>query len=63
MAFGTAGLAALRRVSHATGGATVNDAVLTVVAGGLHRWLEAQHGHLGAVRVKVPVGLAQRHGA
>jgi WS/DGAT/MGAT family acyltransferase len=57
VAFSTAGLAALRRVSHATGGATVNDAVLTVVAGGLHRWLEAQHGHLGAVRVKVPVSL------
>ena len=57
MAFSTAGLAELRRVGHATGGATVNDAVLTVVAGGLHRWLEAQHGHLGAVRVKVPVSL------
>ena len=57
VAFSTAGLAALRRVGHATGGATVNDAVLTVVAGGLHRWLEAQHGHLGAVRVKVPVSL------
>ncbi len=57
MAFSTAGLAALRRVGHATGGATVNDAVLTVVAGGLHRWLEAHHGHLGAVRVKVPVSL------
>jgi diacylglycerol O-acyltransferase / wax synthase len=60
VAFSTAGLAALRRVGHATGGATVNDAVLTVVAGGLHRWLEAHHGHLGAVRVKVPVSL---HGA
>ncbi|MGC1287095.1 MAG: WS/DGAT domain-containing protein, partial [Streptosporangiaceae bacterium] len=38
-------------------GATVNDAVLAVVAGGLRRWLEAHHGHLGAVRVKVPVSL------
>jgi len=27
------------------------------VAGGLRRWLEAHHGHLGAVRVKVPVSL------
>ncbi|MGI9007489.1 MAG: WS/DGAT domain-containing protein [Streptosporangiaceae bacterium] len=35
----------------------MNDAVLTVVAGGLRRWLEAQHGHLGTVRVKVPVSL------
>ena len=57
VAFSSAGLGALRQVCHATGGATVNDAVLTVVAGGLHRWLEAHHGHLGAVRVKVPVSL------
>jgi diacylglycerol O-acyltransferase / wax synthase len=57
VAFAAAGLDALRDVSHATGGATVNDAVLTVVAGGLRRWLEAHHGHLGAVRVKVPVSL------
>jgi WS/DGAT/MGAT family acyltransferase len=57
VAFSTAGLAELRQVCHATGGATVNDAVLTVVSGGLRRWLEARHGHLGAVRVKVPVSL------
>jgi diacylglycerol O-acyltransferase len=57
VAFSTAGLGALRQVCHATGGATVNDAVLTVVAGALHRWLEAHHGQLGAVRVKVPVSL------
>ena len=57
VAFSSAGLDALRHVCHATGGATVNDAVLTVVAGGLRRWLEAHHGHLGAVRVKVPVSL------
>jgi hypothetical protein len=44
-------------VAAAADGATVNDAVLTVVAGGLRRWLEAHHGHLGAVRVKVPVSL------
>ncbi|HTT53405.1 MAG TPA: wax ester/triacylglycerol synthase domain-containing protein [Streptosporangiaceae bacterium] len=57
VAFSTAGLDGLRRVSRATGGATVNDAVLTVVSGGLRRWLEAHHGHLGPVRVKVPVSL------
>jgi WS/DGAT/MGAT family acyltransferase len=57
VAFTTAGLAELRRVAAATDGATVNDAVLAVVAGGLRRWLEAHHGHLGAVRVKVPVSL------
>lgn len=38
-------------------GATVNDAVLTIVAGALRRWIEAHHGSLGAVRVKVPVSL------
>jgi diacylglycerol O-acyltransferase / wax synthase len=57
VAFTSTGLAELRRVAHATDGATVNDAVLTVVAGGLRRWLEAHHGHLGSVRVKVPVSL------
>ncbi len=44
-------------MAHATDHATVNDAVLTVVAGGLRRWLEARHGHIGSVRVKVPVSL------
>jgi diacylglycerol O-acyltransferase / wax synthase len=48
---------ALRQAAHATGGATVNDAVLTVVAGGLRRWLELHNGYLGSVRVKVPVSL------
>jgi hypothetical protein len=47
----------LRRAARSIDGATVNDAVLTVVAGGLRRWLESQHGHLGSVRVKVPVSL------
>jgi diacylglycerol O-acyltransferase / wax synthase len=57
VAFTTAGLGDLRQVAAATDGATVNDAVLAVVAGGLRRWLEAHHGHLGSVRVKVPVSL------
>jgi WS/DGAT/MGAT family acyltransferase len=57
VAFSTADLEELHRVAAAVDGATVNDAVLTVVAGGLRRWLEAHHGHLGAVRVKVPVSL------
>lgn len=38
-------------------GATVNDAVLTLVAGGLRRWLEEHHGRLGSVRIRVPVSL------
>jgi diacylglycerol O-acyltransferase / wax synthase len=57
VAFTTADLGGLRQVATATDGATVNDAVLAVVAGGLRRWLEAHHGHLGTVRVKVPVSL------
>jgi hypothetical protein len=57
VAFTTAGTEELHRVGAAADGATLNDAVLTVVAGGLRRWLEAHHGHLGAVRVKVPVSL------
>jgi diacylglycerol O-acyltransferase len=57
VAFATAGLEELHRVAASADGATVNDVVLTVVAGGLRRWLEAHHGHLGAVRVKVPVSL------
>lgn len=57
VAFATAGLDALRRAAAGADGATVNDAVLTVVAGGLRRWLEHHHGRLGPVRVKVPVSL------
>lgn len=57
VAFTAARLDELHRVAAAAGGATVNDAVLTVVAGGLRRWIEAHHGHLGAIRVKVPVSL------
>ena len=57
VALTTAGLDRLRQVAGAADGATVNDAVLAVVAGGLRRWLETHHGHLGTVRVKVPVSL------
>jgi diacylglycerol O-acyltransferase / wax synthase len=38
-------------------GATLNDAVLSIVAGALRRWILARHGHLGDVRVRVPVSL------
>jgi diacylglycerol O-acyltransferase / wax synthase len=60
VAFAHADLEALHRVASITCGATVNDAVLTVVSGGVRRWLESHHCHRGAVRVKVPVSL---HGA
>ncbi len=61
VAFATADSRALHRAATACGGATLNDAVLTVVAGGLRGWLEATHGHLGSVRVKVPVSLHDAH--
>jgi diacylglycerol O-acyltransferase / wax synthase len=48
---------AMRQAARATDGATVNDAVLTVVGGGLRGWLELHNGRLGSVRVKVPVSL------
>jgi hypothetical protein len=60
VAFATADLESLHRVASTICGATVNDAVLTIVSGGLRRWLEATHCTTGPVRVKVPVSL---HGA
>ncbi len=57
VAFTTVELEGIRSIARAADGATVNDAVLTVVAGGLRRWLESNHGQLGSVRVKVPVSL------
>lgn len=57
VAFATIDLTALRQAARAIDHATVNDAVLTVVSGGLRRWLESMHGRLGPIRVKVPVSL------
>ena len=55
--FASVPLAGLHDAAKALDGATVNDAVLAVVAGALRRWVEAHHGPLGAVRVRVPVSL------
>jgi hypothetical protein len=60
VAFATGDLESFHRVAASVCGATVNDAVLTVVSGALRRWLEAAHCPVGPVRVKVPVSL---HGA
>ena len=57
VAFASTGLDDLRRVAKDLAGATLNDAVLTTVAGGLRRWIEVHHGRLGVLRVKVPVSL------
>jgi Wax ester synthase/diacylglycerol acyltransferase catalytic domain/WS/DGAT C-terminal domain len=57
VSFASVELEPLRRAAKELAAATVNDAVLTVVAGGIRRWLEHHHGSLGSVRVKVPVSL------
>ncbi|MDQ2675575.1 MAG: hypothetical protein M3Y34_02105, partial [Actinomycetota bacterium] len=41
-------------------GATLNDAVLACVAGGLRQWIELHHGRLDDLRVKVPVSLHEQ---
>jgi WS/DGAT/MGAT family acyltransferase len=55
--FARASLPNLHDAAKRLDGATVNDGVLTVIAGALRGWAEQRHGHLGAVRVKVPVSL------
>jgi diacylglycerol O-acyltransferase len=57
IAFASTPLQALHDAARRHGSATVNDAVLAVVAGGLRRWIERRHGSLGNVRVRVPVSL------
>jgi wax ester synthase-like acyl-CoA acyltransferase family protein/uncharacterized protein DUF1298 len=55
--FAVVSLGALRDAAKRIDGATVNDAVLTVVAGALRRWVEHHHGELGEIRARVPVSL------
>ena len=57
VAFARAPLDAMHDAAQRIDGATLNDAVLTVVAGGLRHWVQEHHGRLGEVRVKVPVSL------
>lgn len=57
VAFASTELGPLHRAAKELCGATLNDAVLTAVGGGLRRWVQEHHGHLGVVRVKVPVSL------
>jgi hypothetical protein len=53
-----ASLARLKRIGRTVApGATVNDVVLCLVAGGLRRWLELRGGPLHRVRVRIPVSL------
>lgn len=59
VAFARVPLRELHDAAKRLAGATVNDAVLTVVAGALRAWIRDHHGHLGHVRVKIPVSLHQ----
>ncbi len=50
-------LPALHDAAGKLAGATLNDAVLSVVAGAMRRWATHHGGPLGSVRVRVPVSL------
>jgi hypothetical protein len=55
--FATVPLGALHDAARATDGATLNDAVLSIIAGALRHWVELHHSQLENLRVKVPVSL------
>jgi diacylglycerol O-acyltransferase / wax synthase len=57
IAFAVAPLRALHDAARELDGATVNDAVLTIVAGAVGRWVSQRHGELGTIRVRVPVSM------
>ncbi|HYI79769.1 MAG TPA: WS/DGAT domain-containing protein [Thermoleophilaceae bacterium] len=58
VAFVDVELDAVKRIAHALPErATVNDVVLTAVAGGLRGWLDGLDAHPRVLRVKVPVSL------
>ena len=58
IAFATISLSDLHDSAKSSCGATLNDAVLSLVAGSLRQWLDVHHEtHLGDIRVKVPVSL------
>jgi diacylglycerol O-acyltransferase len=57
VAFAVTSLPALHEAAKRLENATVNDAVLAIVAGAVGRWLQRRHGELGTIRVRVPVSL------
>ena len=63
VAFARLPLTSLHGAAKELAGATLNDAVVSAVGGGLRSWLEEHHGHLGRVRVKIPVSLHEQHDA
>ena len=57
MAFATAPLGALHDAARGIDGATLNDAVLTIIAGSLRHWVHHHHGNIDSIRVKIPVSM------
>jgi diacylglycerol O-acyltransferase / wax synthase len=57
VAFSSVSLSELRQASKTLAKATINDAVLSVIAGSLRDWVHERHGHLKNLRVRVPVSL------
>ncbi len=55
--FATAPLSALHDAAQAIDGASLNDAVLSIVAGALGHWVSHNHGGVDSIRVKVPVSM------
>jgi hypothetical protein len=50
-------LGEVRRSARSVAGATINDALLSIVAGAIRHYLEAHHGSVSDIRVRVPVSL------
>jgi diacylglycerol O-acyltransferase len=58
IAFATISLSQLHDAGKRAADATLNDSVLSIVAGAIRHWMEIHHEqHLGPVRVRVPVSL------
>jgi hypothetical protein len=50
-------LGEVKRAAREVAGATVNDALLSIVAGAIRHYLETHHGSVTDIRVRVPVSL------
>jgi hypothetical protein len=57
IAFAAVPLRELHDAAKRLAAATLNDAVLSVIAGSLRRWIVQHHGALGDLRARVPVSL------
>ncbi len=57
VAFATVPLQPLHDAAKGLAGATLNDAVLAAVGGGVQRWLAEMHASIHQLRIKVPVSL------